>query len=449
MNKQQETAPLGNVLIVGAGPAAIHVAVDLSRGWCRRLGLTNRKGIHSDRLQKELDQYSYQLSTEVLVEHAKHLSATARLDQFYAGFDTIEDDWQTIVLCVPSHSYVEVICELKLNQWLQIERIILISPGIGSNILVQESLGQSRDRVEVISFSTYYAATKFPPAASTLLKSIVKGLKRKIYIGSSQANSCMLFTLQDYMSSLGIESERTSHPIEAESRNITTYVHPPFFLNSFSLHEIFSLNRSTKYMYRLYPEGPITPDAIRSMVRLWKEISSILVKFGADPVNLLKFMNDDNYPVQEQTLSRSDIEEFVQFEDIHQEYLLYVRYASLLIDPFSIPDEQGQYRPFAAVPYQQVSRDQVGKWVVPRVPYEDYRKLKLLYIVGQAFHLPMLQTKTFILNFETQLGKFMEEQGTEAFLPELVNDSAWDEAEAIIREMQTLNLKGREDVFRS
>ncbi|KOP68219.1 hypothetical protein AMS62_25435 [Bacillus sp. FJAT-18019] len=449
MNKLYETAPLGNVLIVGAGPAGIHVAVDLSKGWCRRLGLTNRKGIHAERLQQELNQYSFQLCTEVLVERSKHLSATARLDQFYAGFDTIEDDWHTIVLCVPSHSYVEAIRELKLDQRIQLERIILISPGIGSNILVHENLGQSRDHVEVISFSTYYAATKFPPGASTLLKSIVKGLKRKIYIGSSQPNSSMLLILQDYMSSLGIEAERTSHPIEAESRSITTYVHPPLFLNSFSLQEIFSLTRSSKYMYKLYPEGPITPDAIRSMVRLWKEISSILVKFGAESVNLLKFMNDDNYPVQEQTLSRLDIEGFVQFEDIHQEHLLYIRYASLLIDPFSIPDEQGQYRPFAAVPYQQVSRDQAGRWVIPRVPYEDYRRLKLLYLVGQAFHLPMPQAKMLIVNFEKQLGKFMEEQGTEAFLPDLINDSTWDEAEVIIREMQTINLKDREDVFKS
>lgn len=449
MDKLQKTAPLGNVLIVGAGPAGIHVAVDLSKGWARRLALANRKGIHADRLQKELDQHSFELCTEVLVERAKHLSATARLDRFYAGLDIIEDDWQTILLCVPSHSYVEVIRELQLDQWLQIRRIILISPGIGSNILVQESLGQSRDRVEVISFSTYYAATKFPPAASSLLKSIVKGLKRKIYIGSSQPDSSMLFILQDFMASLGIEAERTSHPIGAESRSITTYVHPPFFLNSFSLHEIFSLTHSTKYMYKLYPEGPITPDAIRSMLRLWKEISNMLVKFGAEPVNLLKFMNDDNYPVPEQTLSRSDIEGFVQFEDIHQEYLLYVRYASLLIDPFSTPGEQGQYRPFAAVPYQQVSRDQAGKWIIPRVPYEDYRKIKLLYLVGQALQVPMPQAETFILNFEKQLGKFMEEQGTEAFLPDLVNDSALDEAEAIIRKMQTLNLKVREDVFKS
>lgn len=166
-------------------------------------------------------------------------------------------------------------------------------------------------------------------------------------------------------------------------------------------------------------------------------------------MNLLKFMNDDNYPVQEQSLSRSDIEEFVQLDELHQEYLLYVRYASLLIDPFSTPDKQGQYRPFAAVPYQQVSLDQHGKWVIPRVPYEDYRKLKLLYHVGQTLQIPMPQASTLLLNFEHQLGTFMEQQGAGRFPSELVHDRTLEEAQTIILEMQTQNLKGREDVFKS
>ncbi|GGH50112.1 hypothetical protein GCM10008014_15010 [Paenibacillus silvae] len=445
----QEKSALGTVLIVGAGPAGIHVAVDLSKGWSDQMGIANRKGTHTQRLQTELDEHEFYVSTEVLVERAKHFSATARLDRFYAGFDTIEDDWQTIVMCVPCHSYVDVIRELKLDYKLRVKRIILISPGIGSNMLVQESLGVARERIEVISFSTYYAATKFDPAMPTFLKSMVKGLKKKIYIGSSRTSSRTLLHLQQFLNSLGIEAECMSSPIEAESRSITTYVHPPFFMDSFSLNEIFSLTRSTKYMYKLYPEGPVTSGTIRSMVRLWKEISSVLMKFGAEPMNLLKFMNDDNYPVQEQSLSRSDIEEFVQLDELHQEYLLYVRYASLLIDPFSTPDKQGQYRPFAAVPYQQVSLDQHGKWVIPRVPYEDYRKLKLLYHVGQTLQIPMPQASTLLLNFEHQLGTFMEQQGAGRFPSELVHDRTLEEAQTIIPEMQTQNLKGREDVFKS
>ncbi|WP_338539553.1 opine metallophore biosynthesis dehydrogenase [Paenibacillus tundrae] len=445
----QETSALGNVLIVGGGPAGIHVAVDLSKGWSHRIGVANRKGIHAERLQTELEEHEFHVSTEVLVERARHLSATARLDRFYAGFDTIEDDWQTIVLCVPCHSYVDAIRELKLVYRLEVKRIILISPGIGSNMLVQENLDAARDRIEVISFSTYYAATKFDPAAATLLKSIVKGLKSKIYMGSSHANSRTLFHLQDFFASLGIEAEQTPHPIGAESRSITTYVHPPFFMDSFSLNEIFRQTRSTKSMYKLYPEGPITPATIHSMVRLWKEISGVLEKFEAEPMNLLKFMNDDNYPVQEQSLSRSDIEGFVQFDELHQEYLLYIRYASLLIDPFSSPGEQGQYRSFAAVPYQQVSLDQEGKWVIPRVPYEDYRKLKLLYHIGQDLQIPMPQAKTLMQNFEHQLRAFMKQQGADAFRSELVQDDTLEEAKIIIRKLQTQNLKSREDVFKS
>lgn len=38
--------PFGNVLIVGAGPAAIQVAVDISRGWCDAVGLLkDRKSV--------------------------------------------------------------------------------------------------------------------------------------------------------------------------------------------------------------------------------------------------------------------------------------------------------------------------------------------------------------------------------------------------------------------
>lgn len=251
----QEKSALGTVLIVGAGPAGIHVAVDLSKGWSDQMGIANRKGTHTQRLQTELDEHEFYVSTEVLVERARHFSATARLDRFYAGFDTIEDDWQTIVMCVPCHSYVDVIRELKLDYKLRVKRIILISPGIGSNMLVQESLGVARERIEVISFSTYYAATKFDPAMPTFLKSMVKGLKKKIYIGSSRTSSRTLLHLQQFLNSLGIEAERMPSPIEAESRSITTYVHPPFFMDSFSLHEIFSLTRSTKYMYKLYPKA--------------------------------------------------------------------------------------------------------------------------------------------------------------------------------------------------
>ena len=53
-------------------------------------------------------------------------------------------------------------------------------------------------------------------------------------------------------------------------------------------------------------------------------------------------------------MDEGDIEHFEILPDILQEYLLYVRYTAILIDPFSQPDENGHYFDFSAVPFKQV-----------------------------------------------------------------------------------------------
>lgn len=42
-------------------------------------------------------------------------------------------------------------------------------------------------------------------------------------------------------------------------------------------------------------------------------------------------MVDDNYPLPPASIGRQEIENFNIIDAIHQEYLLYIRYASLLI----------------------------------------------------------------------------------------------------------------------
>ena len=182
----------GNVLIVGAGPAGIHVAVDISKGWCKQLGLANRKGTHSDRIMQELHSRSFVLSTEVQVEAHRHLSGDAQLSCYYDGFDAIEDIWQTLIVCTPSDSYMSVIKELNLAALIEVKRIILLSPGIGSNLLVQNLVSFHNKGIEIISLSTYYAATRFDSDGKSILKSIVRGLKRKVTAASNQTGSIAL-----------------------------------------------------------------------------------------------------------------------------------------------------------------------------------------------------------------------------------------------------------------
>lgn len=415
--------PFGNVLIVGAGPAAIQVAVDISRGWCDAVGLLNRRGRHSERLRAELEANSYHVTARAQGEKCRHLCGQARVSRFYDDWRAIEDIWQTLILCTPCDSYKEIINALGLNLLREITTVILISPGIGSGLLIDSQIRRLQDRINVISLSAYYAATKFEAERASVAAVFTKALKKRLYIGASKKDRGDVSAVRRFIGSLGVEAVVVGNAFEAESRNITTYVHPPLFINEVSLNEIFSEQPSKKYMYKLYPEGPITQHCIKAMVALWKEISEVVRHFGAQPVNLLKFLNDDNYPVHELSLSRGDIETFPELETVKQEYLLYIRYSSILIDPFSIPDDKGKYFDFSAVPYKQIHRDEAGKWVLPRIPFEDYKKLKFIDGLAGKAKVAVPQTRDLIAVFEKKLGGFVAAQGSERFRPEILTDA--------------------------
>lgn len=192
-------------------------------------------------------------------------------------------------------------------------------------------------------------------------------------------------------------------PIEAETRNISLYVHPPLFMNEVSLSAIFGDQDTKKYVYKIYPEGPITPLLIREMLAHWKEIMNIISKLHIKGINLLKFMTDDNYPVRLESLSRHDIENFPIFETIHQEYLLYIRYTSLLIDPFSEPDKDGKYFDFSAVPIRKMFINREGDLDIPRMPKEDYYRLKIIQGIAKYTDSSCPTIDKFILTYESKL----------------------------------------------
>ncbi|WP_426446527.1 opine metallophore biosynthesis dehydrogenase [Paenibacillus sp. S-38] len=406
--------PFGRTLLVGAGPAAVHTAVQLSRGWCTELGLANRPGAHSVRLKEELQRSGQTLYSIVQAERCRHLSGEAKLSRFHVSFAEVEEGWQTLVLCTPSDSYREILEALRADSRRELRTIILLSPAIGSNLLVRSLLGSAGDRVEVVSLSNYYAATKWEPGRDSVIHAYTKACKKRVYLASSGAAAGAAAAFAAFMESMGIGCRTAAGPVEAESRNITTYVHPPLLLSDFSLDAILSERDTKKSMYKLYPEGPITPHTIRTMVLLWKEISSLVEALGAAPLNLLQFLNDDNYPVHEQTLSRADIEGFLVHEPVKQEYLLYVRYASILIDPFSEPDEHGRYFDFSAVPYRRVELAADGTWSVPRIPHEDYRRLTGLRALARKAGVGIPTAESLIAGYERSLTAFAERTGRPA-----------------------------------
>lgn len=290
MNAADES--LGNVLLVGLGAVAIQVALDLRRHGAGRLGALNHPGRRSQRIAEALARGAC-LQLEGQGQH-RWLSGNAALDVFHQDPAELRDDWQTLVLCVPADSYLDVVRGLPWERLGGVRTLLLVSAFIGANLLVRSAL-PAGCQATVLSLSSYYAATKVIDETQPL-RALTKAVKRRVYLGSSRPDCPARETWRRVLAGSGVEVVPLATPEAAEGRNVTTYVHSPFFLGEFALARILSEQGPPGFMYKLYPEGPITPGAIGAMRRLWCELSELLRRMGAEPLNLLRSLNDDNYP---------------------------------------------------------------------------------------------------------------------------------------------------------
>ncbi len=111
-----------------------------------------------------------------------------------------------------------------------------------------------------------------------------------------------------------------------------------------------------------------------------------------------------------------------------------MRYAALLVDPFSPADEQGRHFDFSAVPFRRVSRDEDGLWRLPRVPLEDYRKLALIVALAAHFDLAMPQARSLLASYENAVSRFIDCQGASQCHPSLYPIDSRPAADAIYRQ---------------
>ncbi|WP_127532673.1 opine metallophore biosynthesis dehydrogenase [Paenibacillus kobensis] len=389
-------------LILGTGPVSVQIAVLLKAYLKSEVGIAGRESVRSASFFSALNDNDRWV--HAVVQNAKHdrLEGSCQLDQVFHGYAAVTGVWDIVVLAVTTDAYIEALQQIDDQVLRQAKCVVLISPTLGSNSLVRHYLRDLQPDIEVISNSTYLGDTRWmDEMPSNQVKTT--GVKKKVYAGSSRSLSATLGRFRELYAQLGIALHVMESPIEAESRNISLYVHPPLFMNDFSLSVVFKEEEAKKYVYKLYPEGPITMQLIRDMRSYWKEISSMLDKMGLSAVNLLKFMTDDNYPVRPESLSRHDIDHFTSLSSIHQEYLLYVRYASLLIDPFSRPDEEGKYFDFSAVPIRQIYVNKEGEWDIPRMPQEDYYRVKMIQGMARMMGADTPTLDKFISTYEGKL----------------------------------------------
>ncbi|OMF93490.1 opine metallophore biosynthesis dehydrogenase [Paenibacillus sp. FSL R7-0337] len=390
------------VLLLGTGPVTLQLAVLFKKHFDSYLGIAGRISRRSESLMAALHADGNRLFTTAQNDSHRRMAGECRADQVFQDYRAVKGTWDTLIVSVTADAYLEVLRSLDTQLLTHVKCVILVSPTLGSNRLVHHYIQETGSKAEIISCSTYLGDTRWIDGVPSN-RAITTGVKKKVFIGSSQPASHHLHLLKQLYERLGIALVVMKSPLEAESRNISLFVHPPLFMNSFSLKAIFGQDHSRKYVYKLFPEGPITPQLIHEMVECWRELSALLDALDLPSVNLLKFMTVDNYPVRAESLPQHMIESFESLEPIHQEYLVYVRYASLLIDPFSDPDPEGRYYDFSAVPIQSVFMNKDGAWDIPRMPKEDYYRIKIIQGIAEHVKVSCPTLDTFIERYEQQL----------------------------------------------
>ncbi|NVC32462.1 DUF2338 family protein [Serratia marcescens] len=423
-------------LILGAGPAAIQLAADIKAAANARIGLYNRPSEKGRRLKQHLAHTpSLWLTGAGKAQHTQD-DAQVTIDRYYDDLSLVGGDWHRLILAVPADQYHDVLRQVPWAALPQLRSLILLSPSIGSGLMAQSLLqdaGQSH--VEVISLSSYYADTKYQNAEQPY-RAYTKAFKQRIYLAGAGARSdcAELDWLCSLLARHGIDAQRCNSLLAAERFSITNYVHPPLALAETTLQAIFQPQAPIQYLYKTHPEGPICPEAIADMLALSQDYQQLLNRLGIEAINLLRFLNDDNYPVPPRMVSRRWIDQFPQLTPTEQCYALFTRYTALLVDPYSEPDAQGRYYDFSAVRVARVFQDAQGRWRLPRVPQEDVRKLRVLVLLAQRLDVEMPAAQRLLARFQQALQRFVTRTGAEHCHRSLLDDTCDEQADIIYRQ---------------
>ncbi|MHA0852455.1 opine metallophore biosynthesis dehydrogenase [Serratia nematodiphila] len=423
-------------LILGAGPAAIQLAADIKAAANARIGLYNRPSEKGRRLKQHLAHTPSLWLTGAGKAQRTQDDAQVTIDRYCDDVSLVGGDWRRLILAVPADQYHDVLQQVPWAALPQLRSLILLSPSIGSGLMAQSLLqdaGQSH--VEVISLSSYYADTKYQNADQPY-RAYTKAFKQRIYLAGAGARSdcAELDWLCSLLARHGIDAQRCDSLLAAERFSITNYVHPPLALADTTLQAIFQPQGPIQYLYKTHPEGPICPEAIADMLALSQDYQQLLNRLGIEAINLLRFLNDDNYPVPPRMVSRRWIDQFPQLTPTEQCYALFTRYTALLVDPYSEPDAQGRYYDFSAVRVARVFQDAQGRWRLPRVPQEDARKLRVLVLLAQRLDVEMPAAQRLLARFQQALQRFVTRIGAEHCHPSLLDDTCDEQADIIYRQ---------------
>lgn len=408
-----EKNKLNKIMILGSGPVSIQVAVLLKKYKSNvEIGISGRGSKASIKTCEDIKAAKMNVDIKVQNQSHKKMSGEVKINYVFSDYESIVGKWKTLILATPCDAYSQVLERVPEFVLRNVKTVVLVSPCIGSTAIVLGFFKTLCLDIEVVTCSTYLAATK-REKGSSMASAVTKNKKRKIYIASTRRNSDTLKIIKRILIDTEIKTVILGNGFAVEARNVSTYVHPPLLFNDFALEHIFNIEAPVAYTYKFFPEGPITQYVMRDMLQQLSEIRNILAFLKIRKFNFLSFLNNDIYPVKEESLSQDDIKKFEGFGNIKKEYLLYIRYASILVDPYSVPDENGRYFDFSAVPLQKVYKVGEKRWEIPRMPGEDFYRLYLLKGLADIFNIPVETIEKYMKRYLNRLNNFKNSHSKE------------------------------------
>lgn len=406
---------MNKILVAGTGPVGVQLAHIANEYTKSSVSMVSR-ATASSKSKRFYDAYQEDDQIDVHIQNETHnlLSGQTKLKNLYKDYESVDGTYDVLVMACTANAYREVLVSLPSKAISSLKCILLVSPTFGSHIIVQQLMKDINLDVEVISFSTYLGDTRVKNIEQPN-RVLTTGIKENVYIGSTFKESKVIEQIKAIFQKIGIRLTLVDSPFIAESRNSSLYVHPALFMNQFALNNIFYGNDIPVYVYKLFPEGPITMNLIREMRLMWQEVMNILKSLHLPTLNLLKFMVKENYPLRPETMNEQDIERFETLTNIHQEYLLYVRYTGILIDPFSKPNDKGEYFDFSAVPFKSIYRNKEGVTQIPRMPSEDFYRTKIIQAIGRLLSIETPMIDQFLNRYTSYVTTYKSKNKSEIF----------------------------------
>ncbi len=367
----------GRVLLVGAGPVAAVTGLALRRQGVETVEMVTRPSPSGQELAQQLNRGGLRCRA---AHPGLGLQGEFCPDALYLDYAKMSGSFDTVFLALPAHAYQEAVEALvKVGVIKPNTLVVLCSAGLGSGKRLERWFEQTVGAITVASFSNFFAAAKSLGGPTDV---VIKAVKKKVTVGGREKEARQL--LRQMLEPMGVQVEGVESTLTAESRNITLYVHPPLCINRYALERVFSAAKTPRFLYKIFPEGPITLQTMETMASLFIEVSTVLEKVGVPPFELLPFLNNENYPVPEDYLPASTIEGYSEASLREKAMLLFIRYAGLLVDPHSEPDDDGRFFDFSAVVLPQGSPS-----APPRIPTEDYFSLLVVEGLAQRLQQPV------------------------------------------------------------